>query len=91
VFTLVETNVDLGVKLNVGKKATALLGLNYFRYNQKIDNDNDNFIDVTLRSNFLFQNGLSTEKKIDCLPLRRVAFMKIVWRRCALGEKTSWR
>jgi outer membrane receptor for ferrienterochelin and colicins len=36
VFTTswLETNIDLGVKLNVGKKATALLGLNYFRYNQ---------------------------------------------------------
>ncbi|MFV8334939.1 TonB-dependent receptor [Flavobacterium sp. RSP29] len=43
-----ETNIDLGVKLNVGKKATALLGLNYFSYNQKIDNDGDNFTDVTL-------------------------------------------
>ena len=51
-----ETNVDLGVKLNVGKKATALLGLNYFRYNQKIDNDNDNFTDVTLSDRIsLFQ------------------------------------
>ncbi|MGO4904933.1 TonB-dependent receptor [Flavobacterium sp. W20_MBD1_R3] len=51
-----ETNVDLGVKLNVGKKATALLGLNYFTFNQKIDNDNDNFTDVTLSNRIsLFQ------------------------------------
>jgi hypothetical protein len=76
--TWLETNIDLGVKLNVGKKATALLGLNYFRYNQKIDNDGDNFTDVTFLIEFPFQNGLSTVKKIDCLPLRRVAFMKIV-------------
>jgi outer membrane receptor for ferrienterochelin and colicins len=84
---LVETNIDLGVKLNVGKKATALLGLNYFRYNQKIDNDGDNFTDVTLLIEFPFSKWTSTVKKIDCLPLRRVAFMKIVWWRCALGEK----
>ena len=51
-----ETNFDLGVKINVGKKATALLGLNYFRYNQKIDNDNDSFTDVTLSDRIsLFQ------------------------------------
>jgi outer membrane receptor for ferrienterochelin and colicins len=56
VFTTswLETNIDLGVKLNVGKKATALLGLNYFRYNQKIDNDGDNFTDVTLSDRISF-------------------------------------
>jgi outer membrane receptor for ferrienterochelin and colicins len=53
--TWLETNIDLGVKLNVGKKATALLGLNYFRYNQKIDNDGDNFTDVTFLIEFLFK------------------------------------
>ncbi|MDI6045628.1 TonB-dependent receptor [Flavobacterium sp. LB3R18] len=59
-----ETNVDLGVKLNVGKKATALLGLNYFRYNQKIDNDNDNFTDVTLSDRIsLFQKWTFNRKE----------------------------
>lgn len=51
-----ETNVDLGVKLNVGKKATALLGLNYFKYNNRIDNDTDGFTDVSLSDRIsLFQ------------------------------------
>ncbi|MES2577271.1 MAG: TonB-dependent receptor plug domain-containing protein, partial [Bacteroidota bacterium] len=59
-----ETNVDLGVKLNVGKKATALLGLNYFSYNQKIDNDNDNFTDVTLSDRIsLFQKWTFNRKE----------------------------
>lgn len=51
VFTTswLETNVDLGVKFNAGKNATALLGVNYFSYNQRIDNDNDGFTDVTLQ------------------------------------------
>lgn len=51
VFTTswLETNVDLGVKFNAGKNATALLGVNYFNYNQRIDNDNDGFTDVTLQ------------------------------------------
>lgn len=44
-----ETNVDLGMKFNAGKNATALLGINYFSYNQRIDNDNDGFTDVTLQ------------------------------------------
>jgi outer membrane receptor for ferrienterochelin and colicins len=51
-----ETNVDLGVKFTTGKKATAILGLNYFSYNQKIDNDHDNFTDVSLSDRIsLFQ------------------------------------
>lgn len=51
-----ETNVDLGVKLNAGKKATALLGLNYFNYNNRIDNDKDGFTDVSLSKRIsLFQ------------------------------------
>ena len=59
-----ETNIDLGVKLNVGKKATALLGLNYFRYNQKIDNDGDNFTDVTLSDRIsLFQKWTFDRKE----------------------------
>ena len=66
VFTTswLETNVDLGVKLNVGNKATALLGLNYFSYNQKIDNDNDGFTDVTLSDRIsIFQKWIFNRKE----------------------------
>ena len=45
-----ETNVDLGAKFNIGKKATSLLGLNYFNYDQTIDNDKDGFTDVTAQN-----------------------------------------
>jgi outer membrane receptor for ferrienterochelin and colicins len=52
VFTTswLETNVDLGVKFNVNQKASSLLGLNYYVYDQTIDNDNDNFTDVTAQN-----------------------------------------
>ena len=52
VFTTswLETNADLGVKFNAGQKATSLLGLNYYNYNQTIDNDNDGFTDVTAQN-----------------------------------------
>ena len=46
--TYFENNLDLGMKFNAGKKATSLLGLNYFNYDQVIDKDKDNFTDVTL-------------------------------------------
>ncbi|WP_343618057.1 TonB-dependent receptor [Flavobacterium sp.] len=43
-----ESNLDLGMKFNAGKKATSLIGINYFNYDQVIDKDKDNFTDVTL-------------------------------------------
>ncbi|HEY1196256.1 TonB-dependent receptor [Flavobacterium sp.] len=43
-----ESNLDLATKFNVGKKATSLIGINYFNYDQIIDKDKDNFTDVTL-------------------------------------------
>lgn len=48
--TWLETNLDLGVKFNVGKKASSLLGLNYYLYDQTIDNDKDGFTDVTAQN-----------------------------------------
>ncbi len=51
-----ENNFDLGIKFNVGKKATSIIGLNYFKYGNRVDNDNDNFTDVTLSDRIsLFQ------------------------------------
>jgi outer membrane receptor for ferrienterochelin and colicins len=51
VFTTswLETNADLGVKFNI-KKTTSLLGVNYYNYDQTIDNDNDGFTDVTAQN-----------------------------------------
>lgn len=45
-----ETNADLGVKFNINKKATSLLGINYYNYGQTIDNDHDGFTDVTAQN-----------------------------------------
>ena len=44
-----EMNLDLGFKANVGEKAGVLFGINYFNYNQRIDNNNDNFTDIALQ------------------------------------------
>ena len=42
-----EVNTDIGFKFNAGKKSTVLTGINYFKYGNRIDNNNDNFTDVT--------------------------------------------
>lgn len=44
-----ESNLDLGFKAKVGSKTTALFGINYYNYSNPIDNNNDNFTDVTLQ------------------------------------------
>ncbi len=44
-----ENNVDLGFKANVGQNIESLVGLNYYNYNSPVDNNHDNFTDVTLQ------------------------------------------
>ena len=42
-----EVNTDIGFKFPAGKKAEVLTGINYFKYGNRIDNNGDNFTDVT--------------------------------------------
>jgi len=44
-----EYNTDLGYKFNIGEKASVLTGINYFNYNNPIDNNGDGFTDLTLQ------------------------------------------
>ncbi|MDO4225691.1 MAG: TonB-dependent receptor, partial [Bergeyella zoohelcum] len=47
--TWFENNLDLGFKLGLGKKIDVLTGVNYFNYQNKVDNNNDGFTDMTLQ------------------------------------------
>jgi len=51
-----EYNIDLGVKFG-SRRASSLLGVNYFNYTNPIDNNGDGFTDITL------QNRLSVFNK----------------------------
>lgn len=44
-----EYNLDVGSKIELGKKTNLLLGVNYFNYDVPIDNNGDNFTDLTLQ------------------------------------------
>ena len=44
-----EYNLDVGAKINFGKKTDMLLGVNYFNYDEIIDHNGDNFTDLTLQ------------------------------------------
>lgn len=58
-----EINTDLAAKFNATKKAQSLLGLNYFNYQNPIDNNNDNFTDVTLQNRISVFNKWSFDRK----------------------------
>lgn len=45
-----EYNADISFKVNAGKKASLLTGINYFNFQNKVDNNNDNFTDMTLQN-----------------------------------------
>lgn len=44
-----EYSADIGLKMRAGKNAHSLLGINYFNYQNPVDNNNDQFTDVTLQ------------------------------------------
>ena len=58
-----EVNTDLATKFKTGRKAESLLGVNYFHFDQRIDNDNDNFTDVTLQDRISVFNKWNITRK----------------------------
>lgn len=44
-----EINTDIGFKAKLGQSTDVLTGINYFNYSNPIDNNNDNFTDLTLQ------------------------------------------
>ncbi len=44
-----EYNLDVGTKVTLGKNTNLLLGVNYFKFDNPIDNNGDNFTDLTLQ------------------------------------------
>ena len=58
-----EYNVDLGFKFNAGKKVSVLTGINYFNFQNKVDNNHDNFTDVTLQNRISIFQKWNFERK----------------------------
>lgn len=58
-----ETNIDLGYRANFGKKVDALFGVNYFNYNNPVDNNNDNFTDLSLQDRVSIFSKLNLSRK----------------------------
>ncbi|AIM39109.1 TonB-dependent receptor [Sphingobacterium sp. ML3W] len=58
-----EVNTDIAAKFNAGKKAQSLVGVSYFNYSNPIDNNNDNFTDVTLQNRISVFNKWNFDRK----------------------------
>lgn len=58
-----EYNLDLGAKIDVGERTNVLLGINYFNFDQLIDNNGDNFTDLTLQDRISVFQKWSFQRK----------------------------
>jgi len=81
-----ELNIDVGTKLSVSKNADVLLGLNYFNFDQLVDNNDDNFTDLTLQHRIsLFQKWNVQRKDNRLLSLAGRFFYEDRW-----GGELQW-
>lgn len=58
-----EFNADLGLKYKAGEKLSGLMGVNYFKYGNPTDKNNDHFTDVTLQDRMSLFNKFSFKRK----------------------------
>jgi len=58
-----DVNTDLGYKFNAGQKAQSLLGINYFNFQNRIDQNKDGFTDITLQNRISLFNKWTIERK----------------------------
>ncbi len=58
-----EINTDIGLSYNLSEKIEGLLGINYFNYQNTIDNNNDNFTDLTLQNRISVFNKFNIKRK----------------------------
>ncbi|MGR3810171.1 TonB-dependent receptor [Jiulongibacter sp. NS-SX5] len=63
-----EKNIDLGFKKSFSNGFDALTGVNYYHYGKPIDNNGDNFTDLTL------QNRVSVFQKLQLTKNRKTVF-----------------
>lgn len=81
-----EYNLDVGTKIEAGKNADMLLGINYFSYDTPIDNNGDNFTDLTLQNRIsIFQKWNFKRKKPRVFSLAGRFFYEDRW-----GGELQW-
>jgi outer membrane receptor for ferrienterochelin and colicins len=81
-----ELNVDLGFKATIANTASVLTGINYFNFSNLIDNNKDNFTDLTLQDRIsLFQKWNFNRKNNKLFSLAGRYFYEDRW-----GGELQW-
>lgn len=81
-----EFNFDLGTKFGIGEKIDVLMGVNYFNYDNPIDNNGDNFTDLTLQDRIsVFQKWNFARSKARTFSLAGRFFYEDRW-----GGELQW-
>lgn len=81
-----EYNLDLGAKIDLGDKTNVLLGINYFNFDQLVDNNGDNFTDLTLQNRIsVFQKWSFQRKENRLFSLAGRYFYEDRW-----GGELQW-
>jgi len=82
-----EYNLDVGLKALLGDKISVLFGVNYFNYNNPIDNNNDNFTDLALQDRIsVFQKWSFSRPKNRQFSLAGRYFYEDRW-----GGEMQWK
>jgi outer membrane receptor for ferrienterochelin and colicins len=58
-----EVNTDISMSYKASDKVQGLLGVNYFNFQNRIDNNNDNFTDMTLQNRISIFNKINIQRK----------------------------
>ncbi len=58
-----EVNLDLSTKAKITDNVYTTVGMNYFNYQNRIDNNNDNFTDIATQNRFSIFNKWSIKRK----------------------------
>jgi outer membrane receptor for ferrienterochelin and colicins len=81
-----ELNVDLALKNTLGKKASLLTGVNYYKFGNIVDHNHDNFTDVTLQDRIsIFQKYNFKRKENRVFSLAARFMYEDRW-----GGETNW-
>lgn len=81
-----EYNLDVGLKALLGDKISVLFGVNYFNYNNPIDDNNDNFTDLALQDRIsVFQKWSFSRPKNRLFSLAGRYFYEDRW-----GGEMQW-
>ncbi|MEE9406785.1 MAG: TonB-dependent receptor [Polaribacter sp.] len=62
-----EVNTDIGLRYKLSEKTQGLLGINYFYYQNRIDNNKDGFTDLTLQNRISIFNKVNIERESNKL------------------------